>query len=147
METFSLLWKGIGFNRHTLKGCRCKKVSVGQSVVSDSAVPWTVAHQAPLSMGFSRQEYWVGCHALLQGIFLTQGSNPGLLHCRQILYCLSHQGIGDSIAYWCENIKSEVCKGMPPNVMFFISRCQNSQLLFFSFCPFLFMCAHVCVHT
>ena len=28
----------------------------------------------------------VGCHALLQGIFLTQGSNPGLLHCR-ILYC------------------------------------------------------------
>ena len=32
----------------------------------------------------------VGCHALLQGIFLTQGSNPGLLHCRQILYYLSH---------------------------------------------------------
>ena len=31
----------------------------------------------------------VGCHALLQGIFLTQGSNPGLPHCRQILYCLS----------------------------------------------------------
>ena len=29
---------------------------------------------------------------LLQGIFLTQGSNPGLLHCRQILYHLSHQG-------------------------------------------------------
>ena len=28
----------------------------------------------------------VGCHALLQGIFLTQGSNPGFLHCRQILY-------------------------------------------------------------
>ena len=34
----------------------------------------------------------MGCHALLQGIFLTQGSNPGLLHCRQILYHLSHQG-------------------------------------------------------
>ena len=34
----------------------------------------------------------VGCHALLQGIFLTQGSNPGLPHCRQILYYLSHQG-------------------------------------------------------
>ena len=34
----------------------------------------------------------VGYHALLQGIFLTQGSNPSLLHCRQILYCLSHQG-------------------------------------------------------
>ena len=34
----------------------------------------------------------VGCHALLQGIFPTQGSNVGLLHCRQILYQLSHQG-------------------------------------------------------
>ena len=33
----------------------------------------------------------VGCHTLLQGIFLTQGLNPGLLHCRQILYCLRHQ--------------------------------------------------------
>ena len=34
----------------------------------------------------------VGCHALLQGIFPTQGSKPGLPHCRQILYQLSHQG-------------------------------------------------------
>ena len=34
----------------------------------------------------------VGCHALLQGIFPTRGSNPGLSHCRQILYHLSHQG-------------------------------------------------------
>ena len=37
----------------------------------------------------------VACHFLLQGIFLTQGSNPHLLHllhCRQILYHLSHQG-------------------------------------------------------
>ena len=33
-----------------------------------------------------------GCHALLQGIFPTQGSKPGLPHCRQILYHLSHQG-------------------------------------------------------
>ena len=32
------------------------------------------------------------CHSLLQGIFPTVGSNPGLQHCRQILYCLSHQG-------------------------------------------------------
>ena len=34
----------------------------------------------------------MGCHFLLQGIFLTQGSNPGLLHCMKILYQLSHQG-------------------------------------------------------
>ena len=35
----------------------------------------------------------VGCHALLQRIFPTQGSNPGLLYYRQILYRLSHQEI------------------------------------------------------
>ena len=34
-----------------------------------------------------------GCHFLLQGIFLTQGSNPGLPHCRQTVYHLSHQGL------------------------------------------------------
>ena len=34
----------------------------------------------------------VCCHALLQGIFPMQGSNPGFLHCRQIRYHLSHQG-------------------------------------------------------
>ena len=34
----------------------------------------------------------VGCHALLQGFFPTQGSNPGLPHCRQILYYLNNQG-------------------------------------------------------
>ena len=45
--------------------------------------PMTVAHQAPLSMGFSRQEYWSMLPSLLQRIFPTQGSNPcllGLLH-------------------------------------------------------------------
>ena len=41
---------------------------------------WTVAHQAPLSMGFPRQCTGVVCHALLQGIFPTQGSNLCLLH-------------------------------------------------------------------
>ena len=34
----------------------------------------------------------VGCNSILQGIFLTQGLNLSLLHCRQILYLLSHQG-------------------------------------------------------
>ena len=44
---------------------------------------------------FSGRNTGVGCHFLLQGIFLTQGSNPQplcLLHCRQILYQLSHRG-------------------------------------------------------
>ena len=34
----------------------------------------------------------MGCHTRLQEIFLTQGSNPGFLHCKQIFYHLSHQG-------------------------------------------------------
>ena len=63
------------------------------SCVQLFATPWTVAYQAPPpSIEFSRQEYWSVLHFLLQGIFLTQGSNPGLLHCRQTLYHLRHQG-------------------------------------------------------
>ena len=37
---------------------KVKVVKSSRSVMSDSATPWTVAYQAPLSMGFSRQEYW-----------------------------------------------------------------------------------------
>ena len=43
------------------------------------AIPWTVAQQATLSRGFSRQGPGVGCRVLLQGIFPTQGSNPCLI--------------------------------------------------------------------
>ena len=45
---------------------------------------WTVARQAPLFMDYPGKNTGVGCHALLQGIFPTQGWNPDLLHCRQI---------------------------------------------------------------
>ena len=54
--------------------------------------PTLCTRQAPWSMEFSKQEYWVGCLALLQRIFLTQGANLGLPHRMQILYHLSHQG-------------------------------------------------------
>ena len=57
---------------------------------------WTVAHQAPLSIGFFLgKNTGVGCYFLLQAVFLTQGSNLHLLcllHCRQILYPLSQWG-------------------------------------------------------
>ena len=56
------------------------------------ATPWTVTYQAPLSMEFAGNSTGVDCHFLLQRIFPTQGSNPGLPHCRQTLYRLSHQG-------------------------------------------------------
>ena len=54
------------------------------------ATRWTVARQAPLFMEFSRQEYWIGLPFPPPGDSLTQELNPDLLHCRQILYHLSH---------------------------------------------------------
>ena len=48
----------------------------------------------------------VCCHALLQGIFPIQGSNPGLWHCRRILYCLSHQGSPEKKA---RNVYRNIC--------------------------------------
>ena len=61
------------------------------SCVRFFATPWTVAHQA-VHGDSSGKDTGVGCHALLQGIFPTQGSNPGLVHCRWILYHLNYQG-------------------------------------------------------
>ena len=46
----------------------------------------------------------VVCHALLQGLFPSQGSNPGLPHCRQILYHLSHQGSPEKILTLFKNL-------------------------------------------
>ena len=64
-----------------------------RSVVSDSLrPPWTVPYQALPSMGFSRQEYWSGLPFPSPEDLPNPGMNPGLLHCRQTLYCLSHQG-------------------------------------------------------
>ena len=53
---------------------------------------WTVAPQAPLSVDFSIQEYWSGLTFSFPGDLPTQGLNPGLPHCRWILYHLSRQG-------------------------------------------------------
>ena len=64
---------------------------VSHSVVSDSlrlCGLWPARLLCPWD--FPSKNTGVGCHFLLQGIFLTQGSN--LPHCRLILYCLSHQG-------------------------------------------------------
>ena len=63
-------------------------MSEGCSVVSDSL--WT--HRLYSPWNSPGQNTGVGSLSLLQGIFPTQGSNPRLLHCRQILYQLSHKG-------------------------------------------------------
>ena len=49
------------------------------SVLPDSVTLWTVARQAPLSMGFPGKNTGVGCHLLLQRVFLAQGLNPCFL--------------------------------------------------------------------
>jgi len=61
--------------------------------------PWNVAHQAPLSMGFSRQRYCSGLPCLLQWIFPTQGSNPCLLR-------LLHWQVGSS--YYLCHLEADV---------------------------------------
>ena len=60
------------------------------SVVSDSLQP----HELYSPWNSPGQNTGVGSLSLLRGIFPTQGSNPGLPHCRQILYELSHEGRG-----------------------------------------------------
>ena len=54
----------------------CEKVSVSRSVVPDSVTPWTVAHQAPLSMRFSRQGYWNGLPFPSPGDLPNSGIKP-----------------------------------------------------------------------
>ena len=48
---------------------------------------------------FPDQNTGVGCHALLHGIIPTMGWNPGLLHCRQILYC--EATMASLVSWWC----------------------------------------------
>ena len=67
--------------------------SVSLSVVSDSLQPHGLQPTRLLyPWNFPGMNTRVGCHFLPQGIFLIQESNPGLLHCRQILYQLSYEG-------------------------------------------------------
>ena len=60
------------------------------SCVQLFAIPWAIACQVPLSMGFSRQEYWCGLPfpppGISRGSSRLQGLNPHLLHCRWIFY-------------------------------------------------------------
>ena len=65
------------------------------SVISDSLQP----HGLYSPWNSPSQNTGVGSLFLLQGIFPTQGSNPGLPHCRRILYQLNHQG-GPRILEW-----------------------------------------------
>ena len=77
----------------------------------DGSLPGSAIHGI-----FPGKNTGFGCHFLLQGIFPNQGSNPGLLHCRQMLYRLSPQGSPrvfikragakskNTLASWCEKL-------------------------------------------
>ena len=49
--------------------------------------PWTITRQTPLSMGFSRQEYWSELPFPPPGDLPDPGIKPGLLHCRRVFFC------------------------------------------------------------
>ena len=73
--------------------CPVNSESVSCSVLSDSLLSHGLQPARLLCPWDSPgKNTGVGCHSLLQRIFLTQGLNLGLPHCRQILYCLSHRG-------------------------------------------------------
>ena len=72
--------------------------------------------------GILQPQYWMGSLSLLQGIFPTQGSNPGLPHCRQILYQLSHRG-NPRILEW---VAYPFSRGSSSSFFFF-----NSKIYFF----------------
>ena len=92
--------------------------SVSHSVVSNSlrhlGLQSTRLHCPWNSPGRNTE---VGCHLLLQGIFQTQGSNPGLLRCRQILYHLSHQKNPKSL--------NDMFNQMHSMVMLILPLCQD----------------------
>ena len=117
-------------------------------------ISWTVAHQTPLSMNSPGKNTGVGSHSLLQGIFPTQGSNPGLLHCRQVLYQLSHQRspfhtvVVQSLSWfdslWSQRLQRARLPCPSPSPKVFPSSCSlhwwcraavSSFETLFSFCP------------
>ena len=71
--------------------------------MSDSVISWTMQ-----SLESPGQNTGVGSPSFLQGIFPTQGSNPGLLHCRQNLYHLSHKG-SHKLAEWIQKQEPHIC--------------------------------------
>ena len=95
-------WDSPGKN--TGVGCyfllQCMKVKVKMKSLSRVRLlttPWTAAHQAPLSMGFSRQENGVGCHCLLRGVMQLQAKK--------------HQGLPATPRSWEE--AREGCPWLP----------------------------------
>ena len=87
-------------------------------------ISWTIAHQAHLSMEFSRQEYWSRWLFSSAGDVPDPGIEPGLPRCRRILYHLNHQGSPP-----IQNIKTSINK--TPNICSYSCRLVRSHFLFY----------------
>ena len=103
---WSLLPTTVQMNfKNRARVCVCVRVracACALSHVQLFAIPWTVSHQAPLSTGFSRQEYWSGLPFLTPEDFLTHGWNPHLwclLHWQACSLTLSHLGSPSKTVY------------------------------------------------
>ena len=142
------------------------------SVMSASLrLPWTVARQAPLSAGFSRQEHWSGLPFPSAGVFLPQGSHPGLLHCRQITCNLCyHWTPREAPKYICVCLCVYMCVCVCMYVCIYKHMCKhicpiyiclmhiptytNTQICIqymhtYYICVYLYVCTHainICVH-
>jgi len=85
---------------------------LSSSVMSNSfEIPWTIAHQASLSMGFFTQEYWSGLLFPTSGHIPNKGSNPCLLcflPCRWVFYPLSHQGRNHVLFHFFEAVEKHL---------------------------------------
>ena len=89
-------WGLEGDGERSAESSNCNRAVLSR--VRPSATPWTAAHQAPLSMDSPDKSTTASCHALLQGIFPTQGWNPSLvylLHWRAGSLPMSHLGSSD----------------------------------------------------
>ena len=101
---------------HFLFNCE----SVSHSIMSDSATPWTVACQDPLSMGFSRQEYWSELPFPLSRGSSWTGIEPCSPALRADSLCLSHQG--SMLGSWSSgrhlpSVQFSSCPSFAPTVL------------------------------
>ena len=101
-----VLWSSL------LSICMC---ALSRSVVWLFVTSCAVALQDPIHGDSLGKNTRVGCHTLLQGIVPTQGLNPDFLHCKQILYCLSHQQSPFSIGYttFWTSLVAQTVKNLP----------------------------------
>ena len=95
----------------------------------------------------------VDCHVFLQVIFLTQESNPGFLHCRQVLYCLSHQASPAWFMYTFDELLQTVSSMSIKYLCFKMQKTKNKVskdnciYMCVSACVYICVCAYICTYV